>query len=180
MSKAGVIVPTEAPLPLGLHELPFLALVVVLWVGAMIRANGTYWIGRLAVQGGRRTRLRRHLDSAAVRRAERFMARWGPFAVPLCFLTIGIQTAVNATAGATRMPLRRYLPAVSLGALLWALVYATVGLAAFFGALRLAATSPWALAAAALAIAAIAVTVVVRRRRRGAAAPSRERDDTHA
>lgn len=34
---------------------------------------------------------------------------------------------VNLAAGATRMPLRRYLPAVTIGGALWAFLYATVG-----------------------------------------------------
>lgn len=49
--------------------------------------------------------------------------------VPLCFLTLGVQAAVNASAGVSRMPLRRYLPAVTVGALAWALMYTTIGMA---------------------------------------------------
>ena len=45
------------------------------------------------------------------------------------FLTIGLQSAINASAGMLRMPQRRFLPAVVLGAALWSLVYTTVGFA---------------------------------------------------
>ena len=55
------------------------------------------------------------------------MRRFGAPAVTLGFLTVGVQTAINASAGMLRMPQRRFLPAVTLGALLWSLVYTTVG-----------------------------------------------------
>ena len=41
----------------------------------------------------------------SVRRAEAVVGRYGAPAVTLCFLTIGVQTAVNAAAGSLRMPL---------------------------------------------------------------------------
>ncbi len=55
------------------------------------------------------------------------MRRFGAPAVTLGFLTVGVQTAINASAGMLRMPQRRFLPAVTLGAALWSLVYTTVG-----------------------------------------------------
>jgi membrane protein DedA with SNARE-associated domain len=64
-----------------------------------------------------------------VARAEGWVRRFGPPAVALGFLTVGVQTAINAAAGMLRMPLRRFLPAVAVGALLWAVLYTTVGLA---------------------------------------------------
>lgn len=59
------------------------------------------------------------------------------FAVPLSFLTVGIQTAVNASAGISRMSLKRYLPAVTVGCLIWALIYSTVGMAVVLAWLEL-------------------------------------------
>jgi membrane protein DedA with SNARE-associated domain len=53
--------------------------------------------------------------------------RFGAPAVTLGFLTVGVQTAINASAGMLRMPQRRFLPAVTLGAALWSLIYTTVG-----------------------------------------------------
>jgi membrane protein DedA with SNARE-associated domain len=54
--------------------------------------------------------------------------------VTASFLTVEVQTVVNLAAGLTRMPLRRYLPALVLSGLIWAFIYATVssaGLAAW-------------------------------------------------
>jgi membrane protein DedA with SNARE-associated domain len=145
-------------------RLPLLEAVGFLFVVAMLRANATYWVGRGVLGGVARTRFAHRLDGPTMHRAERFMARWGVFAVPLSFLTVGVQSAVNATAGLTRVPLVRYLPAVTVGALLWAVVYATVGLAAFYAAVVLALRSPWLLAVVALGV--VALVVVLRRRRR--------------
>ena len=64
-------------------------------------------------------------------RARVIMATWGVAAVPLSFLTIGLQTAINFSAGAMRMPVRRYLPAVIVGSLIWATIYATAGTVLF-------------------------------------------------
>ena len=100
---------------------------VALWAGAFVRGTATYWLGRGVRAGGSRSRWARHLDSGAVQRAEGWVRRFGAPAVTLGFLTVGVQTAINASAGMLRMPQRRFLPAVTLGAALWSLVYTTVG-----------------------------------------------------
>ncbi len=107
---------------------PTLPLFFFLLVLIILRAGGTYAIGR-GVRGlaDRRSQLTRR---PAVVRAEQMIERYGAGVVVLCFLTIGVQTAVNAAAGSLRMPLRRYLPALFLGGLIWATAYLTVGLAA--------------------------------------------------
>lgn len=142
-----------------------------LFVIVMLRANATYWIGRGAAAGTRRWRADERpagRRSAAMERARVLINRWGPIAVVFCFLTIGIQTAVNATAGVTRMPLQRYLPAVTLGSILWATVYATVGLAAAQAWLAAAARSPAAATVFAVLVLLVVVAVIVyRRSRRG-------------
>ena len=109
---------------------PVWAVFVALWLGALIRGTATYWAGRGVRAGGGRSRWAHHLDRPVVSRAERFVGRVGPPAVTLGFLTIGLQSAINASAGMLRMPQRRFLPAVVLGAALWSTLYTTVGLAA--------------------------------------------------
>lgn len=101
-------------------ELPLGWAYLTLFVIVTLRANATYWVGRLIVAGGRRSeKIERFLDGPTMARAEKFSRGWGVLAVPLSFLTIGIQTAVNLSAGALRMPLSRYLPAVTLGCMIW-------------------------------------------------------------
>ena len=65
----------------------------------------------------------------------------------MSFLTVGLQTVVNAAAGLIRMPWVRYTIAMLIGCVAWALIYATVGIAAVEACIALAAHSPWALAA---------------------------------
>jgi membrane protein DedA with SNARE-associated domain len=55
------------------------------------------------------------------------------------FLTVGFQTLINLAAGVTRMSLRHYLPAVVVGSVMWAFVYATIG---FVGSPRSRACTP--------------------------------------
>lgn len=140
-------------------ELPLGAAVALLWLGVMVRANTTYWIGRGLAAGTVRTRWAGMLDSPMYATAQRMARRWGVLAVPLSFLTVGVQTFVQLSAGVARMPLRLYLPAVAAGCLMWAVAYATVGLAVV--ATWLEAGGGWALLAGAVAL---AVVVVARRR----------------
>lgn len=145
-----------------LAALPFGYAMAALFAVVMLRANGTYWLGRGAAAGWRRSKWDGKVPSPAMARARDLISRWGAIAVALSFLTIGIQTAVNATAGVVRMPLKRYLPAVVLGSLIWAFMYATVGLAAVNAWLVAEAGSPrnW-LFVVALAV-VIGMTVLVR------------------
>jgi membrane protein DedA with SNARE-associated domain len=118
--------------------------VAALFVVVMLRAGGTYAIGRAAQEGVRRSRLSRVMSKPRFARMQQAVARWGAPVVTVSFLTIGIQTLVNLAAGVMRMPLRRYIPALTLGAILWAFLYATVGFATFAGWRRVYEMSPTA------------------------------------
>ena len=147
---------------------PVAALFVFLVAVAFGRAGATYALGRgVRHLGGRHTSL---LDRPSVARAERTVSRYGAPAVTLCFLTVGVQTAVNAAAGSLRMPLRRYLPALALGAVIWASVYVTVGLAVFEA---FWSGTPWRVAVVALAVLALVALAASARRRLTAPMSSR-------
>lgn len=146
------------------NDAPYGITFVFFFCLAFARGNATYWIGRGIAKGVEHTRFERHLHGPAYQRAQRFIARWGMLAVPLSFLTVGVQSAVNASAGASRMPVRRYLPAVTVGAIAWALLYTTIGLAVFYAWLAL--DWPW-LVGGALVIVLVVVFIVRRRKRRG-------------
>src|SRR6478672_8916683 len=145
-----------------LAALPFWQAFLALFASAMVRSNGTYWVGRGAVAGWRRYR-GAHGDLTA--RAERLITRFGPFAVTLSYLTVGIQTAIHLTAGVMRMPLRFYLPAAVVGSAAWAVLYATIGLAVVQAWLAAEAGSWWALAVLAALVVVGVLTWAVRRRR---------------
>ena len=145
-----------------LAELPFWQAFLALFASAMVRSNGTYWVGRGAIASWRRYR-GSHGDLTA--RAEALLRRLGPVAVTLSYLTVGIQTAIHLTAGVMRMPLRWYVPAAVVGSVVWAVLYATIGLAVVQAWLAAEAGSWWGVAAVAVALVGLAVWVAARRRR---------------
>jgi membrane protein DedA with SNARE-associated domain len=159
---------------------PYAAAFAFFFALALARSTATYWAGRGLRAGGERTRWARHLDRPAVVRAERFVRRVGAPAVTLSFLTVGVQTAVIAAAGALRMPLARFLPAAVVGALVWAALYTTVGFAVVEA--RVAGSAgPWLVLVVALAALVWAVTAVVRRRAvTGADTPAEDAADDPA
>lgn len=108
--------------------LPFPLAVGALFVIVLLRAGGTYALGRAARSGASKTRVQHLISSPRFVRAQQLIERWGAPIVVLSFLTVGFQTVANLAAGVGRMPLRRYLPALAIGGLIWAVLYATVGL----------------------------------------------------
>jgi membrane protein DedA with SNARE-associated domain len=121
---------------------PYPVAVATLFVVVMLRAGGTYAIGRAAQAGARRTRMARVMSRPRFARVHQVVARWGAPVVTASFLTVGIQTLVNLAAGALRMPLRRYIPALTVGAIIWAFLYATVGFVTFAAWRRVYELSP--------------------------------------
>lgn len=141
---------------------------------AMLRGQATYWLARVVTtQALRRThptqgwRARAHawLSGGATARGRVLVQRYGVVAVPLCYLTVGLQTVVLASAGVLRMPWLRFTLAQVLGALAWATVYSTVGLAVWVAVL----TGHPLLVAGMLLAAALGLAALHRRRPRGVA-----------
>lgn len=144
-------------------QAPFALVVGALFIIVMLRANATYWLGRAIAAGTGRSRWRRILDTKAYATGARWLNRWGPPAVALSFLTIGIQTMVNLSAGVARMPLRRYLPSVTVGSVIWAFLYGTVGFAGFVAVQRLWEASPFLTVGGVVLLVVVLVFVLTRR-----------------
>ncbi len=153
-------------MPSWIQDGPFALVYGFLLVVVFLRAQATYWVGRAVATGALRSRWARYVEGPRVRRATRVIDRWGLPVIPLSFLTIGFQTAVNAGAGLLRIRWPRYTVAMIPGCLVWAAVYAVGGLAAFEAGVALAARSPWALAAFVLTVTLLVVAVAIRARRR--------------
>jgi membrane protein DedA with SNARE-associated domain len=170
-------------MPSWLEGKPFAITVTVLFAIVFIRAQATYWLGRGVTAGALRTPMAGRLSGPKITRAVTAVNRWGPPLVTVSFLTVGFQTVVNAAAGLVRMPWIRYTLAMLLGCAAWAVIYATVGIAAVEASLALAAHSPWALVGVLIAIAALVIAVVTGRRRRRSEAigdpSSTSRSDAH-
>lgn len=133
-----------------------------MWVVGIVRTSIVYALGTLAAEGGARLdRIRKAMDSPLYRKARRLINRWGVIAVPLCFLTVGLQTAVIITTGFTKMPLRRWVPAMLVGTFIWACIYTTIG----FAILAALGLEPWMFPLA-LAIVITAMVIVAQLRER--------------
>ncbi|ROS78233.1 membrane protein DedA with SNARE-associated domain [Curtobacterium sp. PhB130] len=149
-----------------LEGLPFWWLVLALFVIVFCRAQATYWIARGAVAGASRSRWGRWLDSAAVRRGSALLDRFGLPVLTVSFVTVGLQTVMNAAAGLARVPWWRYLVAMVPGCVAWAFLYATVGLAVFWAVVAALAGSPWGMAAVVALVVLLVGTVAVLHNRR--------------
>lgn len=153
-------------MPSWLEGWPFVWLYLFFVLGAAMRSQALYWLGRGAAAGALRSRWAERVDGPRTRRAVRLIERWGMPVVPLSFLTVGLQSAVHGASGLLRLHWLRYTLWSVPGWLVWALIWTGGGTIALYGAVALAARSPWALAAAAVALGLAVTTVVVRHRRR--------------
>lgn len=144
-----------------IHSLPYPGVFLFFWCLAMMRSHTMYWIGRGITAGTARTRWVSLLESPVYARAQAWSARWGVLAVPVSFLTVGIQSVIQLSAGVARMPLRRYVAATAAGAIAWAAVYTTIGMAILSAWL----TGPTGRLICLLMLTALALVVVIRRSR---------------
>lgn len=140
-------------------------LVIFLFFVVFFRAQATYWIARSLPAGISRWgtqstylhRLARWVDGPVPRRGAYILEHWGILAIPLCFLTVGLQTAVLAGSGLVRMKWVKFTAAMIPGCIAWAFLYGFGMLAVWTTAIRAAAGSPWAWAALAALIGSIIV-----------------------
>ena len=144
-----------------IRSLPYPWVFLFFWCLAMMRSHTMYWIGRGITAGTARTRWVSLLESPVYARAQAWSARWGVLAVPVSFLTVGIQSVIQLSAGVARMPLRRYVAATAAGAIAWAAVYTTIGMAILTAWL----TGPTGRLICLLMLTALALIVVIRRSR---------------
>lgn len=163
-------------MPEFLSSLPFVVALTALSIGAWLRGQMMYWLGRIPTdQALRRT----NPTSGRMRRVHSWLAgggadagieairRWGLLVVPVCYLTVGFQSMVQAGAGVLRITWWKYALAQIPGAIAWGAIYSTIGFAVWEAALAAAAGSPAGIAViAVLLLAAIGGVLALRRRRR--------------
>lgn len=149
-----------------------LALFIALFVIVFCRAQGTYWLGRLAARGalagvgkdGVWGSIAHWFNGPTPKRGAKLLDKWGLIIIPLCFLTVGIQTAVNAGAGLVSMKWRTYTLAMIPGCIAWAILYG-MGMLAIWMALLGAVAGSWWGRAGLLAVATVAIGVIAWRKR---------------
>lgn len=158
-------------MPTWLAQAPFGAIAVLFGI-ALARGQATYWLARLAVRGATgsgddvarwRLRARAWLAGRRVAAARAALGRWGLPLITLCYFTVGLQTMVLSAAGVLRIGWPRFTLAQAPGALAWACIYATIGLAAWEAAIGAAASSPLGIALL-LSLAALLVGTLIARR----------------
>jgi membrane protein DedA with SNARE-associated domain len=133
--SAGLPLPGETALITagGLVAAGNLSLPLVILVAALAAITGDtigYWLGR---RGGRALLLRDGFGAThrrhAVRRADRFFARYGTATVFFGRWVHGVRIVAAVMAGASRMPWPRFAAANAAGAFAWAATVATLAVA---------------------------------------------------
>ncbi len=135
-----------------LDQLPAWLIWVVMFTFGMTRSAGYYLIGRLSRgrNGSRWEQRVERIGGAFLPEAERRVAAVGPRAVTFAYPFYGLSGATQIVAGMTRMRVPGFAAAVGVGAALWSLMLAVVGVAAVEAVV--AGWTPWVL----LALAALA------------------------
>ena len=157
-----------------LSGLPFALALSFLTLLGWLRGQMMYWVGRVptdqALQRtnptGKMRRLHSWLQGGGADAGIEAIRRWGLLMVPVCYVTVGFQSMVQAGAGVLRITWWKYSLAQIPGAFAWGMIYSTIGFAVWEAALAAAAGSPAGIAVIALVIVAIVTGVVVMRRRR--------------
>jgi membrane protein DedA with SNARE-associated domain len=145
---------------------PFWVIYCTLLVVILLRAPATYWIGRGLGAGVTRSRMGERLGPK-LDAAKQRIDRYGAPVVTLSFFTVGMQTAINFSAGAVKMRFPRYFAAVFVGGLAWAGLWGTV-IAGLVGTwLELFLKSPWTAVGVIVVAGAAVAALVVRSRLTG-------------
>ena len=146
---------------------PFLIAASFLTGVAGVRSQCTYWLARAIRAGVVRTAWAEKLASDQEQRAVRKLEKWGWPLIPVSFVTIGFQTAVQLAAGLVGWRWLPYTLAALPGWIIWGCLYAAGGLATFVGLATLARQAWWlAVLAVVLLIGIIVLVVTLRRRAR--------------
>jgi membrane-associated protein len=130
----GLVVPGDAAVLLASSTVDsparFVMVVAAAAGGTYLGELGGYGIGRAVGPRLRTSRFGRFLGEQRWARAEAYLSgRGAPVLVPIRFVSV-LHAVAPVVAGTVRMPLRRFALWAGAGALLWAVVYTSLGTAA--------------------------------------------------
>lgn len=131
-----------------LSNFPFWGAWIFMYVLGTLRGQGTYWIGRGASSAATHVgseeehdskwaKIKAWLNSDRTKTGRTLVHKIGVVAVPLSYLTVGLQTAVLAAAGLVRIQWWKFTVAQIPGAIAWATIYSGVGLAGWSAVLAI-------------------------------------------
>ncbi|WLP86047.1 VTT domain-containing protein [Corynebacterium stationis] len=131
-----------------LSNFPFWGAWIFMYVLGTLRGQGTYWIGRGASSAATHVgseeehdskwaQIKAWLNSDRTKTGRTLVHKIGVVAVPLSYLTVGLQTAVLAAAGLVRIQWWKFTVAQIPGAIAWATIYSGVGLAGWSAVLAI-------------------------------------------
>jgi membrane protein DedA with SNARE-associated domain len=172
MGSAGIPVSSEAVMLLAGFDVfkghfEILAIVIVGVAGDLAGATiawGIGYFGRIEIL--RRHGAKVHLTPERLERAERWFARNGTVAVPLCRILPLVRAYISFPAGAARMRYGRFLGLSALGGIPWIVFWGVLGRALGSNYHKIQDNLHYVdIAAVVLIIAAIAYLVIRRRRR---------------
>ena len=172
MGSAGIPVSSEAVMLLAGFDVfkghfELLAIVIVGVAGDLVGASIAYavgYFGRVEVlhHHGRKI----HLTPERLEQAERWFARYGNAAVPICRILPLVRAYMSFPAGAARMPYGRFLALSALGGVPWIVFWGVLGRAVGSGYHSIERNLHYLDIAAVVLIAGAIVYLVRRRRRR--------------
>lgn len=153
-------------MPSWLQGWPFAGLYLFFLAGALARSQAMYWLGRGVAAGVLRSSWQARLANPRTDRARGLVERWGMPVVPLAFLTVGLQSAVFTVTGLLRVGWLRFSLWALPGALVWAGLWTTGGIAVLGTAAAVVTGSREGVlvVVAVLLVAAMVVTLLLRRR----------------
>ena len=158
---------------------PALGYYLFLFMVVALRSTAMYGVGRyghyLAMKArkptdGFRLRIWNWVHAESTVNGMDLLRRRGWIAIPLCFLTVGVQSVITVSAGAIGMSIPAWIATAFAGWLAWAAIYSTISFAMWGTAVSAAAGSPVGIAVIVTAVAALVVYVVLVRPRRAAKA----------
>ena len=151
-------------IPQGVFDIGWWAVFFFLFAVVFVEAQATYWIGRGIVAGALKSRWRRRFEGPTMERAHFALEKWGPIAVPVSFVTIGLRSGIQAAAGFARMRYATYSLVMLPGCVAWAALYTAIAVAVSSFAQGFVW---WATVLMSVALVAGLVVLVIRRRRSG-------------
>lgn len=149
----------------------FMILTVAVWIRghvvySVFRAATEFTLKRSCPKNPFLAKVHKKLSDGSADYGVRIIQKWGLIAVPLAYLTIGVQTAILGGAGVLKIDRLKFGLAQIPGCLAWAAIYSTIGFALWSLMFKQAAASPLGVAVIILLILGIGAICIYNRNKK--------------